>query len=99
MVYGENDPPRYRELIAGLNLGRTRTLCHDPAYGLRQLANIAIQVIDRLEDIRLLAAYDVIARGLKPPMQPSITRRRDALLVQSSGLGAAARQPDALGLG
>jgi uncharacterized membrane protein len=166
MVYGENDPPRYRELIAGLNLGRSRTLYQDPAYGLRQLVDIAIQalspainqpttaiqVIDRLEDIlrriaarprlsgcfadsagqvrlieavpsfedtldlafteitgygatspqvvrRLLAAYDVIERGLKPALQPSITRRRDALLVQSSGLGAAARQPDALGLG
>ena len=164
LVYGE--PPRYQELMSALNLGRNRTLYQDPAYGLRQLVDIAIQalspainqpttaiqVIDRLEDIlrriassprltgcyadsagrvrltepvlsfedcmdlafteitsyggsspqvvrRLLAAYDVIERGLKPTMRPAVRDRREALLTQSAGLGAAAMRPDPLGLG
>jgi uncharacterized membrane protein len=57
--------PRERDILAGLNLGRSRTLYQDPSYGLRQLVDIAVQalspavnqpttavqVIDRLEDI------------------------------------------------
>ncbi len=60
-----------RTVSAGLDLGRSRTLYQDPAYGIRQLVDIAIQalspainqpttavqVIDRLEDIlRRIAA-------------------------------------------
>jgi uncharacterized membrane protein len=60
-----------RAILAGLNLGRNRTLYQDSAYGLRQLVDIAIQslspainqpttavqVIDRIEDVvRRLAA-------------------------------------------
>jgi uncharacterized membrane protein len=51
-------------VLAGISLGRTRTLYQDPAFGIRQLVDIAIQalspavnqpttavqVIDRLED-------------------------------------------------
>lgn len=54
-----------RALLAGINLGRTRTLYQDPSFGLRQLVDIASQalspavnqpttavhVIDRLEDV------------------------------------------------
>lgn len=57
--------PAFRELQAGIYFGRSRLLYQDPAYGLRQLVDIAIQalspainqpttaiqVIDRLEDI------------------------------------------------
>jgi uncharacterized membrane protein len=57
--------PASRELQAGVYFGRSRLLYQDPAYGLRQLVDIAIQalspainqpttaiqVIDRLEDI------------------------------------------------
>jgi uncharacterized membrane protein len=56
---------RSRALLAGINLGRTRTLYQDPSFGLRQLVDIASQalspainqpttavhVIDRLEDV------------------------------------------------
>jgi uncharacterized membrane protein len=63
VAYGR--APRQRQVVASLNLGRNRTLYQDPAYGLRQLVDIAIQalspavnqpttavqVIDRLEDI------------------------------------------------
>jgi uncharacterized membrane protein len=54
-------------ILAGLSLGRTRTVYQDPSYGLRQLVDIAIQalsaainqpttavqVIDRMEDLVL----------------------------------------------
>jgi uncharacterized membrane protein len=63
IAYGGS--PAYRQIMAGLKLGRNRTLYQDPAYGIRQLVDIAIQalspainqpttaiqVIDRLEDI------------------------------------------------
>jgi uncharacterized membrane protein len=67
----DRNPAADRAVLAGLNLGRNRTLYQDSAYGLRQLADIAIQalspainqpttavqVIDRIEDIvRRLAA-------------------------------------------
>jgi uncharacterized membrane protein len=59
--------PPHGKILAGLNLGRTRTVYQDPAFGLRQLADIAIQalspavnqpttavhVLDRLEDLVL----------------------------------------------
>ena len=62
-------PPR-TALLRCLDLGRARTLYQDPAYGLRQLVDIAIQalspavnqpttavhVIDRLEDLVLRVA-------------------------------------------
>jgi uncharacterized membrane protein len=62
--------PAAKDVLAGLSLGRTRTLHQDPAYGIRQLVDIAIQalspavnqpttavqVIDRLEDILLRIA-------------------------------------------
>jgi uncharacterized membrane protein len=59
--------PAHHKILAGLNLGRTRTVYQDPSFGLRQLVDIAIQalspavnqpttavhVIDRLEDLML----------------------------------------------
>jgi uncharacterized membrane protein len=62
-------PPR-RAVLGGIRLGRARTLYQDPAFGIRQLVDIAIQalspavsqpttavqVIDRLEDIPLRIA-------------------------------------------
>lgn len=65
VVLVSGNPPPARKIMAGLNRGRNRTLYQDPAYGLRQLVDIAIQalspavnqpttaiqVIDRLEDI------------------------------------------------
>jgi uncharacterized membrane protein len=64
------EPVPAREAAAAVNLGRGRTLYQDPAFGLRQLADIAAQalspavnqpttavlVIDSLEDILLLIA-------------------------------------------
>ncbi len=70
-IESERDVPGSRELMAGVYFGRSRLLYQDPAYGLRQLVDIAIQalsptvnqpttaiqVIDRLEDIiRRIAA-------------------------------------------
>ncbi len=71
LVVAYGGAPDGRDILAGLNLGRSRTLYQDPAYGLRQLVDIAIQalspavnqpttaiqVIDRLADIlRRIAA-------------------------------------------
>jgi len=67
-VYGGG--PAAGRVLAGLDLGRTRTLWQDPAFGLRQLVDIAIQalspavnqpttavqVIDRIEDLLLRIA-------------------------------------------
>jgi uncharacterized membrane protein len=58
------------QVLASINVGRSRTLYQDPAFGLRQLVDIAIQalspavnqpttatqVIDRIEDILLRIA-------------------------------------------
>jgi uncharacterized membrane protein len=74
-VYGA--PPPASAVLASLHLGRTRTLYQDPAFGIRQLADIAIQalspavnqpttasqVIDRLEDILLRIARSPSASG------------------------------------
>jgi uncharacterized membrane protein len=63
---GPGAPPR-AAILAGLSLGRTRTVYQDPSFGLRQLADIAIQalspaisqpttavhVIDRMGDVML----------------------------------------------
>ncbi|HEY4461031.1 MAG TPA: DUF2254 domain-containing protein [Streptosporangiaceae bacterium] len=65
-------------VVAGINFGRGRTLYQDPAYGMRQLADIAVQalspavnqpttavlVIDSLEDILLRIARRPAATGL-----------------------------------
>jgi uncharacterized membrane protein len=59
--------PPLSAILAGLSLGRTRTVYQDPSFGLRQLVDIAIQalsaainqpttavqVIDRMEDLIL----------------------------------------------
>jgi uncharacterized membrane protein len=64
---GHGAGPGHHKILAGLNLGRTRTVYQDPSFGLRQLVDIAIQalspavnqpttavqVIDRLEDLML----------------------------------------------
>jgi uncharacterized membrane protein len=73
-AYGS--PPPTGAALAGLNLGRARTMYQDPAFGLRQLVDIAIQAlspavnqpttavqaIDRLEDILLS-----ICQAAEPP--------------------------------
>jgi uncharacterized membrane protein len=59
--------PPAAAILAGIDLGRTRTVYQDPSFGLRQLVDIAcqalspainqpttaVQVIDRLEDVML----------------------------------------------
>jgi hypothetical protein len=66
------------ELLAGVHLGRARTLYQDPSFGLRQLVDVAIQalspalnqpttagqVVDRLEDILLRVAHRPEPTGL-----------------------------------
>lgn len=78
VVAAYGPPPPRRAVLAGLSLGRTRSLYQDPAFGLRQLVDIAIQalspavnqpttasqVIDRLEDILLRIGRGADATGL-----------------------------------
>lgn len=66
-VHGAGAGPADRAVLAGLSLGEGRSLYQDPAFGIRQLADIAsqalspavnqpttaVQVIDRLEEILL----------------------------------------------
>jgi uncharacterized membrane protein len=77
VVIAYGGAPQPRRVTAGLNLGSSRTLYQDPAYGLRQLADIAIQalspavnqpttavqVIDRLEDLMLRIARRPLRTG------------------------------------
>ena len=65
-VHGDRSPPA-ADLVACLDLGRSRTLYQDPSFGVRQLVDVAAQalspamnqattatqVIDRLEDVLL----------------------------------------------
>jgi uncharacterized membrane protein len=76
-VHGGNPPPA-RDLVASVQLGRDRTVFQDPAYGLRQLVDVATQalspalnqpttavhVLDRLEDLLLRAAWRPEPTGL-----------------------------------
>ena len=76
-VHGPVPPPE-DELLAGVHLGRARTLYQDPSFGLRQLVDVAIQalspalnqpttagqVVDRLEDILLRVAHRPEPTGL-----------------------------------
>ena len=66
-VHGAGGGPPDRAVLAGLSLGEGRSLYQDPAFGIRQLADIAsqalspavnqpttaVQVIDRLEEVLL----------------------------------------------
>jgi uncharacterized membrane protein len=78
VVAAFGEPPPERAVLASISLGRTRTLYQDPAFGLRQLVDIAIQalspavnqpttavqVIDRVEDIMLRIAGSPDCTGL-----------------------------------
>jgi uncharacterized membrane protein len=77
IVTAQGGAPATRQVLAGLNLGRTRTLYQDPSYGLRQLVDIAaqalspavnqpttaVQVIDRLEDLLLRIGGGTLLTG------------------------------------
>ncbi len=77
IVAAQGAAPGRRQVLAGLNLGRTRTLYQDPSYGLRQLVDIAaqalspavnqpttaVQVIDRLEDLLLRIGTGTLLTG------------------------------------
>lgn len=78
VVTAYGPPPPTRAVLAGLHLGRNRTLYQDPAFGFRELIDIAIQalspavnqpttaiqVIDRLEDILIRIALRATPTGL-----------------------------------
>jgi uncharacterized membrane protein len=77
IVTAQGGAPASGQVLAGLNLGRTRTLYQDPSYGLRQLVDIAaqalspavnqpttaVQVIDRLEDLLLRIGTGTLLTG------------------------------------
>ena len=71
-------PPDDRQLLACLDLGRSRTLYQDPIFGIRQLVDVgtqalspalnqtstAVQVIDRLHDLLLRIGRQPVPSGM-----------------------------------
>lgn len=71
-------PPDDRQLLACLDLGRSRTLYQDPIFGIRQLVDVgtqalspalnqmstAVQVIDRLHDLLLRLGRQPMPTGM-----------------------------------
>jgi uncharacterized membrane protein len=86
--------PPLGAILAGLSLGRTRTVYQDPSFGLRQLVDIAIQalspainqpttavqVIDRMEDL-------VLRIGRRPDRTGSYADSAGRIRVQDPVMG------------
>ena len=60
-----------RQIMAGPNLGRTRSLYQDPGYGLRQLVDIAAQALEQPVHARRQA---LLARAAGHPAAAVVAR-------------------------